>query len=155
MADVEMQIRVRYHEVDRMGVVYHPRYLAWYEMARIEMLRAAGLPYDQLEAGGLGLPVTRVESRHHRPLRFDEWLRLECTLGARGGARFTLHYAVFRGDERIADATTEHAAVRLPEGRPTRLPDALRRALDRLPSQGGDLPTVYARDPVDVRLGPP
>src|SRR6202453_2624393 len=38
-------IRVRYTEVDAMGYLHHSRYLQYFEMGRIEYLRAAGFSY--------------------------------------------------------------------------------------------------------------
>ena len=51
------KIRVRYAETDRMGVVYHSNYLVWFETARIQMLDQIGMPYSEIEARGLFLPV--------------------------------------------------------------------------------------------------
>ncbi len=41
--------RVLFADTDKMGVVYHGRYLEWFEGARTEMLRDHGLPYKDLE----------------------------------------------------------------------------------------------------------
>ena len=38
----ENTVRVRYGEVDRMGVVYHAHYLPYFETGRTEFLRALG-----------------------------------------------------------------------------------------------------------------
>lgn len=40
----EIQIRVRYAEVDRMGLLHHANYLVYLEQARVDLLRAAGFP---------------------------------------------------------------------------------------------------------------
>jgi len=37
-----INVRVRYAETDRMGVVYHANYLVWFEVGRCELLRASG-----------------------------------------------------------------------------------------------------------------
>ena len=42
-------IRVRYEETDRMGVAYYGSYFVWFEVARTEFFRQAGLPYAELE----------------------------------------------------------------------------------------------------------
>ena len=55
------EVRVPYAHVDQMGVVYYANYLVYFEMARSEMLREAGMPYGDLEEKGLRLPV--VEAR--------------------------------------------------------------------------------------------
>ncbi|MCP4379193.1 MAG: acyl-CoA thioesterase, partial [bacterium] len=45
----EIEIRVRYPEVDRSGVVHHSRYWVYFEMGRTELLRAQGVDYRDLE----------------------------------------------------------------------------------------------------------
>ena len=36
-------LRVRYAETDQMGVVYHSNYLIWFEVGRVELMRATGI----------------------------------------------------------------------------------------------------------------
>ena len=68
------QIRVRYAETDRMDVVYHSNYLVWFETARILMLDEIGIPYLEIEASNLRLPVLTASAAYKRPARFDDRL---------------------------------------------------------------------------------
>jgi len=36
----DASVRVRYAETDQMGVVYHANYLIWFEIGRVELMRA-------------------------------------------------------------------------------------------------------------------
>ena len=38
----EIQIRVRYAETDRMGLLHHANYLVYFEQGRTELLRGLG-----------------------------------------------------------------------------------------------------------------
>ena len=67
-----MTLRSRYSETDKMGVVYHSRYLEYFEVIRTEFIREAGLPYAEMERNGVMLPVARVDIRFKRPIRYDE-----------------------------------------------------------------------------------
>ena len=40
----DADVRVRYAETDQMGVVYHANYLVWFEVGRVELIRALGRP---------------------------------------------------------------------------------------------------------------
>ena len=51
------QIRVRYSEVDQLGIAYYAHYLVWLEVARVEYLRYLGIAYGELEKKGVKLPV--------------------------------------------------------------------------------------------------
>ena len=42
-------VRVRYAETDQMGVVYHANYLVWFEVGRVELIRALGVEYKTME----------------------------------------------------------------------------------------------------------
>ena len=37
---VTTEVRVRYAETDQMGIVYYANYLVWFEIGRVELLRA-------------------------------------------------------------------------------------------------------------------
>lgn len=121
-------VRVRYAETDQMGVAHHAAYVAWLEEARIAWLRARGVSYRELEAGGLLLPVVELAIAYHRPARFDDVLHLRTRPELRGPARIAFRTRVLRGEELLAEATVTVAAVDA-RGRPQRLPPALRALL--------------------------
>jgi acyl-CoA thioester hydrolase len=74
--------RVRYAEVDRMGVAYHSRYIEWFEAARTELLRGRGLPYRELEEQGFLLPVREVSCLYLAPARYDDVVEIRTRTGA-------------------------------------------------------------------------
>jgi len=45
----DVTVRVRYAETDQMGVVYHSNYLIWFEVGRVELMRALGFDYKLME----------------------------------------------------------------------------------------------------------
>ncbi len=67
-----MLLRSRYSETDKMGVVYHSRYLEYFEVVRTEFIREAGLPYSRMENEGVMLPVANVKIRYKQPILYDE-----------------------------------------------------------------------------------
>src|SRR5688572_17438031 len=69
------ELRVRYAETDRMGVVYYANYLVWCEVGRVEFLRALGRSYATLEHEGTGLAVAEAKVRYLAPARFDDLVR--------------------------------------------------------------------------------
>ena len=117
----EIEIRVRYQETDGQGRVHHANYLTWFELARVEMLRAAGHSYRELEDSGVFLVVAEASMRYYLPALFDDLLRLRITTVRAKGARIEHRYEVFRGDELLADGQTTVACVDR-TGRVKRLP---------------------------------
>ena len=63
MTSGEIQIRVRYAETDRMGLLHHANYLVYFEQARTELLRDVGATYKDMEDRGYLLVLTKVEVR--------------------------------------------------------------------------------------------
>ncbi len=106
-------IRVRYAETDRMDVVYHSNYLIWFETARILMLDQIGIPYREIEARGLLLPVLSATAEYKRPARFDDRLDVHLYMRDKPRARFRFEYEVRRGDELLATGTTSHGFMDL------------------------------------------
>lgn len=102
-------IRVRYAETDRMEVVYHSNYLVWFETARILMLDEIGLPYREIEASGLYIPVLSANVEYKRPAYFDDRLEVHLFMYEKPRARFQLQYEIHRGKEVLATGSTRHA----------------------------------------------
>lgn len=118
-------IRPRYGEVDRMGVVYHAQYLVYFDVGRTAFMRAAGLPYAELEERGSLLAVVSAHVDYRRPARYDEDLRLEVALDELRRASVGFSYALVRhgpaGREVLATGSTRLGCLDRTM-RPARLP---------------------------------
>jgi acyl-CoA thioester hydrolase len=127
---IEVKTRVRYGETDQMGVVYHANYLAYFELARTELIRSLGVSYAELEKGGLRLPVIEAGARFRGPARYDDVLVVRARLAEVTAVRLRFEYQVrLEHDGRLlAEGHTVLASVD-PEGQPRRFPPALRSAL--------------------------
>ena len=122
--------RVRYPETDRMGVAHHTHHLDGFELGRTELMREAGSAYVELEDGdGVFFPVVEAGAAYVSPARYDERLRITTRLVSVKGVRVRFEYHVARETgETVSTGFTVHAAVGR-DGRPIRLPDALRSRL--------------------------
>ena len=69
---VETELRVRYSETDRMGIVYHGAYVTWFEVGRTEWLRETGWSYREMESDGIALPVIEARCEYRQPARYDD-----------------------------------------------------------------------------------
>lgn len=123
------QIRVRYAETDRMDIVYHSNYLVWFETARIEMLDEIGIPYTEIEASGLLIPVLSANLEYKRPARFDDRLDVHLFMRRKPRARMHFEYEVRRGDDLLATGTTSHGFMDT-NGKGQRPPERFLEKLD-------------------------
>ena len=125
------KFRVRYVETDRMDVVHHSNYLVWFEAARIEMLDQIGLPYKEIEAQGLFIPVLGANVEYKRPAFFDDRIEVHLHMRDKPRARFHFDYEVLRGDTKLATGRTIHGFMDK-SGKAVRPPDSfLNKLLDR------------------------
>ncbi|MDP4664701.1 MAG: acyl-CoA thioesterase [Flavobacteriaceae bacterium] len=76
----QISFRVRYGETDQMGVVHHGNYALYFEMARIEWLRALGVSYKAMEESGIALPVVNLTVNYRKPLFYDDELTVTTRL---------------------------------------------------------------------------
>jgi len=137
----ETQVRVRYGEVDRMGVVYHANYLVFFEQGRTEYLRSLGGTYRRLEEEGTLLVVVETGVRHHRPAAYDDLLTVRTRLTDLRAVRMRFEYEVLRGPDLLASGFTVLASTD-PEGRPRRLPEAFRARIAHRPTDGKNGPYI-------------
>jgi acyl-CoA thioester hydrolase len=128
---------VRYSEVDRMGYLWHGHYLALFEEARTDWLRARGLSYKALEDEGTLLVVAETGVKYLRPGQFEDLVHVWCAAAEAGGATLRLEYEVWRDRTRLATGWTLLASTDR-RGRPCRLPEVLRAVVPA--SRGGTAP---------------
>ena len=65
------RLRARYAETDATGIIYYNSYFVYFEVGRVEMFRALGLPYDWR------LPIVETHCRYRASARFDDLLEVE------------------------------------------------------------------------------
>jgi acyl-CoA thioester hydrolase len=117
-------LRVRYPEVDGMGYLHHSRFLQYFEIGRIELLRHMEISYVDLEKDGIFFVVVKAQVNYRAPARFDDQLQLTTTVAKQTHVRLDHVYEVKRGNTLIADGATTIACVDR-EGKLMAIPDHL------------------------------
>lgn len=121
--------RVGYIDTDQGGIVHHSSYIRWLEHARTEFFRARGVNYKTIEFDvSCGFPVVDMHLRYKKSARFDDELAIETRVGELGRASLRFDYTVRCDQVILTEATVTLACIKLPEGRLSRLPDAIRLA---------------------------
>lgn len=107
----EIQIRVRYAETDRMGLLHHANYLVYFEQARTELLRDRGMTYRAMEDEGFFLVLSKIELKYKRPAHYDDLLTIKTTVARTTPVRIEHVYQVLRGTELLAEGSSTLACV--------------------------------------------
>src|SRR5690606_33847153 len=117
--------RVYFADTDFTGVVYHARYLEFFERGRSDFLRLAGVHHTELDAGLHGEKliwiVRRMELDFKSPAKIDDVLEVFTRTEAITGARITMAQELRRNGELLVAARVE-AAIIGADGRPRRFP---------------------------------
>lgn len=123
-----LPVRVYYEDTDLAGIVYYANYLKYIERGRTEWVRDLGIDQARLKATeGTVFAVRRVEADYLRPAKFDDELTVTTALSKVGSARVTVDQEVLRGTDILFRARVTLVALG-PDGRPRRIPQALRAA---------------------------
>lgn len=122
-------VRVYYEDTDLAGIVYYANHLRFIERARTEWIRRLGVDQVALRADhGIVFAVRRIEADYLSPAHFDDLLEVRTDLQLLAGARIQLVQDIWRGDLRLFASVVTLVAIGR-DGRPVRLPDALRTQL--------------------------
>lgn len=110
---ISHRLRVRYCETDRMGVSHHGSFVAWFEEARTEWLRARGKTYRAFEEEGVFLQVVGLQVKYVSPTTYDDELLVKVEVAERRRVSITIGYEVTRADDGrlVATGSTTLACV--------------------------------------------
>ena len=120
----EISVRVRYIETDRMGLLHHANYFAYFEMGRTELLRKRGMTYRDMEDAGNLLVIIDLGCKYKKPAYYDDVLTVRTTVEKVTHVKIVHRHEVFRDGLLLAEGHSTLACVDR-EGRPQALPGSL------------------------------
>lgn len=127
----DFEVRVRYSETDKMGYVYYGNYATYFEVARVEMIRALGLSYAAMEKQGVMLPVLEFRIKYYKPAYYDDLLTITTTVSKVPQSRIEFDYQTRNEKgELLNEAYTSLVFVDVETGRPCRAPKTFLDALE-------------------------
>jgi len=95
----ETRFVVRYAETDQMGIVHHSNYPIWYEAGRTDFIRQLGMPYSQIEAQGVLLPLIELNCKYKSYSKYEDQITVKTRVKELSYTRITFSYEVYRNDE--------------------------------------------------------
>ncbi|MFG6455914.1 tol-pal system-associated acyl-CoA thioesterase [Roseateles sp. BYS96W] len=129
-AAFQFPVRVYWEDTDAGGIVFYANYLKFFERARTEWLRAAGVEQHQLrEDTGIMFVVASTSLRYLAPARLDDLLTITVDPEPAGRASLVVRQRALRGDTLLADGEIRIGCVRAEDLKPQRLPDIVQSAV--------------------------
>ena len=133
----ETRLRVRYAETDQMGVVYYANHYIWMEVARVELCKARGFNYRDMEqADGIFMAVAESACRYRAPAHFDDEVIVRTWIEEANTRTVIFQYEMrlAEGDVLLATGHTRHVFVNR-EMHKTRLPEKFQALFGIPPAQ--------------------
>jgi acyl-CoA thioester hydrolase len=126
--EYQIDINIRYSETDQMGTVHHSSYVLYLEQARVEHLKAIGLPYHEMEKRDIHLPVIELKVEYLKPAMFGEKIKVVSKILPPMGVRLKVEYSLFCREDLVLTGYSMHAFTGK-NGKPVRPPKDIIQAL--------------------------
>jgi acyl-CoA thioester hydrolase len=103
----ETEIRVRYAETDKMGIVHHSNFLIWFEAGRSDFCRARGFSYKEMEAEGALMVVAETYVRYKSPAYYEDVLVIRSQISEVRSRSIRFVYEIIRPIDNVLVAEGE------------------------------------------------
>lgn len=130
MTDFRFAIRVYWEDTDAGGVVFYANYLKFFERARTEWLRAAGVEQQRLrDETGAMFVVADVHTRYLSSARLDDLLHITVRIEEQGAASMVIAQQAWRGETLLAEGRIRIGCVQAASLKPCRIPKQVLQAI--------------------------
>ena len=117
MINITHSLQVRYGETDPMKYVYYGNYAEYLEVARVELFRAIGISYNEIEKRGIWLPVSEYKIKY---------------ITKKPTAKIEFNYEIFNSEgEKLTEASTILFFLDAQTQKIIRCPDFLMDLIDK------------------------
>jgi YbgC/YbaW family acyl-CoA thioester hydrolase len=120
---------VMFFDTDCGGVVHNLAYLRMIETCRTRLATQMGMDLPGMLERQTFPAVIGIEVAYKRPAKLGDWLSIRGWLDSIQRARFTCCFEMRRESDDVLLVTARQslALIRLPEGKPVRLPEEWRK----------------------------
>jgi acyl-CoA thioester hydrolase len=125
-----MEIRVYYEDTDCGNVVYYANYLKYMERSRTEFLRERGVDLAACHEKGFLFTVAEAHVRYKAPAKYNDLLDAQSEVRETGNSSMVLATTIKRASDGLLLTEGDVRLVCVnSNGRPTRIPEEIKRAL--------------------------
>ena len=123
------QYRVYIEDTDLLQVVYHARYLHFFERARTDCLRQLGVSYLQLQNDNYHLAVSDLSIQYKKPARLDDNLIIKTHYQQTRTTMICFEQSMYNETGVYLAHATVNVVILNSQFKPTRLSDEWRSIL--------------------------
>ena len=127
---METREEVMFFDTDCGGVVHNLAYLRMIETCRTRLAAKLGMDLKSMAETAIYPVLTRTEVDYLKPARLGDWITIRGKLGNFSKVRFWCEFEMRRESDGALLVTASQclALVKMPEGKPQRLPDGFGEA---------------------------
>lgn len=94
------QIHVEWGDCDPAGIVFYPRYFAWFDACTSGLFDLAGLPKPEMlkRYGIIGIPMVDTRAKFIIPSKFGETVSVSTHIVAFHSSSFEVEHRLTKGD---------------------------------------------------------
>jgi acyl-CoA thioester hydrolase len=113
----EVKLRVPFHDLDPLNMVWHGHYLKYFDIARSELFHSLGVDlFSYFERTNYLFPITKTTTKHIMSLRYrDEFTCKATVVEARYKIVVDFQIRSVETNQLFAKGRTEQVAVKYPE----------------------------------------
>ena len=120
---------IRFHHCDPAGIVFYPQFFYLLHEMQEDFLAHIGFPEHTLIASGTGVPIVDLKTEFKGMCRHGDEVLITLSLTSLGNSSMGMAYDITLGDELKLRAHGIVVYSKVPDGKPVRIPDAMRQAL--------------------------
>jgi acyl-CoA thioester hydrolase len=92
----EYKVRVRLSETDCLGIAYYSNYFVYFDVARIELLRDAGITKNDMDKRGLTFVCAEASCKYLASLEFDEIITVKTWIEKIGNSSIVYRHLILK-----------------------------------------------------------
>lgn len=98
-------VLIEWGDCDPAGIVYFPRYVAWFDNCTHELFRRAGFEKYEMQRRFqmVGIPMVDVRAKFYIPSRYGEFVDIESKVTEFKRSSFHVQHRMLKGDRLAAE----------------------------------------------------
>tara|TARA_Y100000768_G_C23500032_1_gene461109 strand:+ start:144 stop:539 length:396 start_codon:yes stop_codon:yes gene_type:complete len=130
MKKFNFKLKVYYEDTDAQGIVYYANYLKFFDRARSEAIASYGLSNKYLkEKYKVIIIVKSCNINYKKSAKLEDCLNISSKVSNMTYSSFIMKQVAKRGKDIISEADVHLVVVDM-EGKPTKIPDVLKKKLE-------------------------
>lgn len=93
--------RVRFEEVDQLGIVWHGRYPSYFEDARVALGDSLGIGYMDFYKHGIVTPIKKMHIDYINPLEYGDICTVEAQLHWSEAAKLSYEFIIRNQQDKV------------------------------------------------------